>query len=147
MYKYEDISVEEISLIKELWYKNRDYHKETSEDFSSDYNNIVFEERMKNLCSKLIKITLVRTEEAVSVAYCLSVIKNREAEVATLFVDGNHRKKGIARKLLDSHIQWFNQNNCDDISVSVLHNNESAIKLYEKSGFRKDIVKMRIASK
>lgn len=147
MYKYEDISVNEIHLIRDLWHKNRDFHKETSEDFSLDYHDLIFDERMKSLLTKRIKVTIVKTKEADVVAYCLSVIQKKEGEVATLFVDDLHRKRGIGNKLLERHIQWFYQNNCDDISVSVLFNNESAIKLYKKYGFKKDIIKMRIPNK
>lgn len=59
--KYQDIGFEEISLIKNVWEKNRDYHRDISEHFSNDYVGLCFEERMQflgDIDKENVKITI-----------------------------------------------------------------------------------------
>lgn len=147
MLAYKDIMEEKIDCVKDLWEKNRLYHKENSNDFSTDYDALSFNERMKVLFnkSKMRKITIVENEEKQVVAYCMSIIsETKSSEIATLYVDENYRRAGIGKKLLQLHIKWFEENNIIDVGVEVLHNNFSAISLYENIGLRKDTMKMRI---
>ncbi len=58
---YKDVEFKDIVVIKDLWEKNRIYHERTSKYFSSDYSNLIFEERMaflQELNPKNLKITV-----------------------------------------------------------------------------------------
>lgn len=147
MFTYKDLTEEKIDCVKDLWEKNRIYHKRNSKDFSTDYDGLNFNERMKVLFnkSKMRKITIVENEEKQVIAYCMSIIsETKSGEIATLHVEENCRRAGIGKKLLQLHIKWFEENNIINIGAEVLHNNFSAISLYESVGLRKDTMKMRI---
>lgn len=147
MFIYKDLSEEKVDYVRNLWEKNRLFHKENSIDFSTEYDNISFDERMKGLLnqSKIRKITIVENEEKQIIAYCMSIISEiKIGEIATLYVEENYRRAGIGKKLLQLHMKWFEENHITNVGVEVLHNNLSAISLYEKVGFKKDTMKMKI---
>lgn len=147
MFIYKDLSEEKVDYVRNLWEKNRLFHKENSIDFSTEYDNISFDERMKGLLnqSKIRKITIVENEEKQIIAYCMSIINEiKIGEIATLYVEEIYRRAGIGKKLLQLHMKWFEDNHITNVRVEVLHNNLSAISLYEKVGFKKDTMKMKI---
>lgn len=147
MFTYKDLIEDKIDCVKDLWEKNRLFHKENSNGFSIDYDGLSFKERMKVLFNKPTKrkITIVENEENQIIAYCMSIITEAKlGEIATLYVEENCRRAGIGKKLLQLHIKWFEENDINNVRVEVLHNNFSAISLYESVGLRKDTMKMRI---
>lgn len=92
---YKDIELKDISMIKELWEKNRIYHECTSKYFSSDYSDLIFEERMaflKEIDPNSIKITVAFSDEK-AVGYCISIKSETEseAEMLSLHVDKKFR--------------------------------------------------------
>lgn len=146
MYCYKDITQNEIAELKSLWEGNRIFHQHLSKYFSADYEGLIFEQRMNALFeyAEKVKITVAKDETAVPVGYCLSIIHGNTGEVATLYIDEQHRKKGIAKKLLSQHLDWLKGQLCKDIFVHVLSVNEHAIRLYEDMGFEQDLLKMRV---
>ncbi len=150
MYEYRDITMDEIDHIRELWYKNRDFHQSRSAYFSADYDHLKFEDRMEKIAerSKQIRITVAEDEKAKPVAYCLSMVsESGDGEIATLFVDENFRKQGIGRYLLEQHLQWFSERGIDSICVEVLYDNDAAIDLYKSVGFVQDTTRMRVPAR
>lgn len=147
MFIYKELEESKINAVKNLWNKNRLFHQENTTCFSIDYVNLNFEDRMKNLLnrSKLSKITVVENKNGQVIAYCMSIIdKANSGEIATLYVEEEYRRMNIGKNLLQLHIGWFQDNNAVNVGVEVLHDNLSAVNLYESVGFRKDTMKMRI---
>ena len=64
-----------------------------------------------------------------------SIIYER-AEVIDIIIDEKERKKGYGNKLLSKVIEIAKESNCTNITMEVNVNNESAIKLYKKNGFK-----------
>jgi ribosomal protein S18 acetylase RimI-like enzyme len=61
-----------------------------------------------------------------------------------MFVDPRYRRKGINKKVIDSLIDWSKSKGIDEIRLDVFDQNESAVSAYEKLGFSKTLVQMRI---
>lgn len=144
---YKDIELKDISMIKELWEKNRRYHECTSKYFSSDYSDLIFEERMaflKEIDPNSIKITVAFSDEK-AVGYCISIKSETEseAEMLSLHVDKKFRGKGIGRELSNDHIKWFKENECEHIKVVVSQENYNTIEFYKSLGFLPNTLSMK----
>ncbi len=129
-----DVSYNEIEVIKNLWEENRQYHESTSQYFRESYRYISFEERIKVFENKTIKITVAKSDDG-CIGYCISTIIDGQGEIESLHVDENNRGKGIGKKLVIKHMEWFKENNCRVIGVTVSQENESTIGFYKKLGF------------
>lgn len=132
-----DIDLKDINRIKELWEKNRLYHERSSEHFGSDYKSVCFEERMSkfnDFDDNMLKITICSEGQTI-IGYCISIIDNSVGEVESIHVEESKRGCGIGEKLVNNHLQWMREMNCERIGVTVSHENESTIRFYEKLGF------------
>ncbi|QKX05539.1 GNAT family N-acetyltransferase [Aquimarina sp. TRL1] len=70
-------------------------------------------------------------------------IQDRLGYIGFMFVDENHRGKGIAKKVITSLIDWLKTREIEEVQLEVYHQNPSAIKAYEKAGFKQHLVCMR----
>jgi len=61
-----------------------------------------------------------------------------------MFVDPRYRRKGINKKIIDSLIDWSKSKGIVEIRLDVFDQNHSAVLAYEKLGFNKTSVKMRM---
>lgn len=143
-----DITFAQVSLIKELWEKNRIFHRNISEHFSDVYDNISFKERMNDLNifdEQQLKITIAEDSINSQIAgYCISTFKDTIGETQTLHVDENLRNSGIGKKLMDNHINWLKNNGCKTINITVAAENSNAIEFYKSLGFRPNTLEMRL---
>jgi len=64
-----------------------------------------------------------------------------------MFVHVEHRGKGINKLIIDGLRKWTLSQNIHEMRLEVYHNNPAAIRAYEKAGFSKNIVEMRIGLK
>jgi len=55
-----------------------------------------------------------------------------------------HRGKGINKKIMDGLKDWVRSQNITELRLDVYHDNISAIKAYEKIGFTKHMIEMRL---
>lgn len=145
---YRDIPYSQISIIKDLWEKNRSYHENLSENFGYIYINIVFEERIKHLDmfdNAHIKITVaenISTKEIVG--YCISTTKGNDGETQSLHVDENNRGLGIGKNLMNSHLEWMRKKGCTNIIITVAYENKNTIEFYKTLGFKENTIEMRL---
>lgn len=145
---YRDIPYSRISIVKDLWEKNRSYHENLSEDFGYIYTNIVFEERITHLDmfdNDQIKITVAEnlsTKEIVG--YCISTIKENEGETQSLHVEENKRGLGIGKNLMYSHLEWMKNKGCTNIIITVAFENKNTIGFYKTLGFKENTIEMRL---
>lgn len=148
MISYKDISFEEVSVIKDVWERNRVYHQNISKFFSDLYFDIVFEDRIKGFGDYEegnIKITLAENEEDKNLlGYCISTMEGERGEPQTLHVIEEARGNGIGCELMKRHMKWLKENGCKSIKIEVSYENHNTIKFYEELGFRPNTIEMRL---
>jgi GNAT superfamily N-acetyltransferase len=60
-----------------------------------------------------------------------------------MYVEPEYRGKGINGTLIKKLISWAKSKNIHEIQLDVYAENDSALKAYEKLGFKPDLLKMR----
>lgn len=68
----------------------------------------------------------------------------RHAYLGFMYVDPNHRGKGVNKKIIEALKQWATSQNITEMRLNVYHNNLTAIKAYENAGFTKHMIEMRM---
>ena len=71
----------------------------------------------------------------------------RHAYLGFMYVVPDHRGKGVVRKIIDALEQWSISQNITEMRLEVYDNNLAAIKAYEKAGFTRHILEMRMGLK
>jgi ribosomal protein S18 acetylase RimI-like enzyme len=61
-----------------------------------------------------------------------------------MFVKPEYRRNGINKKIIDSLIDWSKNKGVTEIRLDVFEQNKSAVYAYEKIGFSKTLVNMRM---
>ncbi|WHI46072.1 GNAT family N-acetyltransferase [Microbulbifer sp. VAAF005] len=73
----------------------------------------------------------------------ISLDHERHAYLGFMYVSPAHRGKGINSKLIEKLIAWGKQNGVQDFYLDVYSQNSSAIKAYEKVGFKPSLMEMK----
>lgn len=97
-----------------------------------------YEEGLKNyvINNEFIKIWLIKYNEQIiaTIGYCER--NNKIAEVKKLYIDQEHRNKGLGRKLMDVVVEHIKkEKDYDKIYVGTSNHFKNAIKFYQKYGF------------
>lgn len=99
------------------------------------------EERMRGWLD--MSYTAVIAEEApgIELGYCLFCEEERHFYLRQLYVEREHRRRGIATALLDRMYAdyWVHK----PLRLEVLVHNEAAIRFYERYGFAQYALEMR----
>jgi RimJ/RimL family protein N-acetyltransferase len=66
------------------------------------------------------------------------------AYLGFMYTDANYRGKGVNAKIIEALKNWCNLQNVFEIRLDVYNENTAAIKAYEKAGFKKHLINMRI---
>ena len=61
-----------------------------------------------------------------------------------MYVAPEHRGKGVVQKIIETLKQWSISENITEMRLEVYQNNLAAIKAYEKIGFTKHMIEMRM---
>jgi len=61
-----------------------------------------------------------------------------------MYVEPQHRGKGIHKIILEVLKRWSLSKNITELQLEVYFNNTAAITAYEKAGFIKHIIEMRL---
>ncbi|MFN2438132.1 MAG: GNAT family N-acetyltransferase [Chitinophagaceae bacterium] len=61
-----------------------------------------------------------------------------------MYVAPEHRGKGVNQKIIEALKQWSLSQNIKELRLEVYQDNHSAIKAYEKIGFAKHLIQMRM---
>jgi GNAT superfamily N-acetyltransferase len=69
------------------------------------------------------------------------------AYLGFMYVDPNYRGQGVNKKIIEALKQWAISQNVIEMRLEVYHDNLTAIKAYEKAGFTKHMVEMRLGLK
>jgi GNAT superfamily N-acetyltransferase len=68
----------------------------------------------------------------------------KQGYLGFMFVLEEHRGKGLNRLIIKALINWCKHRNINEIRLNVYDKNPSAIKAYEKVGFSKHMINMRL---
>ena len=93
-------------------------------DFFAQFNNIY----IKNV------VVAYENEEAVGCG-AFKEYEPNVAEIKRMFVNPNHRNKGIAKMILNELINWSQQENYTSAILETADKLKPAIKLYKSFGF------------
>ena len=66
------------------------------------------------------------------------------AYIGFMYVKSQHRGKGVGQEILIALQSWASSRNVNEILLDVYHDNLAAIRTYEKAGFKRHLVKMRL---
>ncbi len=61
-----------------------------------------------------------------------------------MFVPVQYRGRGLNKLIIDALLNWCRERGIDEIRLDVYDVNEPAIKAYEKAGFKKHMITMRM---
>ncbi|MED1555367.1 GNAT family N-acetyltransferase [Bacillus paramycoides] len=133
------ITLDEIEIIRDSLDKLHEYHNSKSKYFSGDYPRITFEERIEEY-KRNSKYGEYRTELLIDsetdniLGFCIAYSKKISGKIEVLFVDEKYRRNGFGLKLMNSAVEWFKEQQIDDIELTVVYGNE-AVSFYQKLGF------------
>jgi RimJ/RimL family protein N-acetyltransferase len=65
------------------------------------------------------------------------------AYLGFMWVEPEHRGMGVNQQIIDALTAWARSRNSNELRLDVYHENERAIKAYEKAGFSKNMINMR----
>lgn len=68
----------------------------------------------------------------------------KQGYLGFMFVPEIHRGKGYNKLIMEALIQWCKERHVNEIRLDVYDVNHSAIKAYEKVGFKKHMINMRM---
>jgi ribosomal protein S18 acetylase RimI-like enzyme len=69
---------------------------------------------------------------------------SRHAYLGFMYVDPDYRGKGVNQKIIEALKTWSLLQNVAEMRLDVYFNNDIAIKAYEKAGFTKHMIEMRM---
>lgn len=69
---------------------------------------------------------------------------NTYAYLGFMYVDPKQRGKGINKKIIDFLFKWIKEQNITEVRLDVYSENTAALRAYEKAGFKKHLVNMRM---
>jgi GNAT superfamily N-acetyltransferase len=64
-----------------------------------------------------------------------------------MYVDESYRGLGLNQRIMDKLIAWGREQGLCDFYLDVYAGNQSAIKAYEKSGFKPSMIEMKLTLK
>ena len=68
----------------------------------------------------------------------------QHAYLGFMYVSPAHRGKGVNKKIIETLKQWAFTQDITEMRLDVYNNNVAAIKAYEKAGFTKHLIEMRM---
>ena len=69
---------------------------------------------------------------------------DQHAYLGFMFVPEKHRGNGYNKLIIDALLAWSKEKNIQEIRLDVYDSNPSAIRAYEKAGFKKHLINMRL---
>ncbi len=75
-----------------------------------------------------------------TVGYCLATRDGRFAHLISIAVLHEHRRKGVARALLQQLVEYLARHGVDELWLEVNAGNKEAIELYQRFGFLKMMI-------
>ena len=138
---YIELNNDKIDLIKPLWEKLRDQHRELSPYFPERYVELTFGERKEDLLKKsengILRIDTAydKTTEQF-IGYCISSISNEQiGEVDSIYLEEKYRSEGLGDTLMKRSLNWMDQNGVKTKKIMVAAGNENTLAFYSRYNF------------
>jgi ribosomal-protein-alanine N-acetyltransferase len=106
---------------------------ETASFRSDAYDRNLFAEFLHK-CGGLFLVAMWGTKVA---GYAISCINPRGAELVSIAVLPDHRKRGVASALMDSTLRRLRRRQVGQLTLMVKVSNTAALSFYERYGFRR----------
>jgi len=74
-----------------------------------------------------------------------SLAHKQHAYLGFMYVSPMHRGKGVNAKLINQLIDWSKRRGISDLYLDVYSENDSAVKAYEKVGFKASLLEMQLS--
>lgn len=71
-------------------------------------------------------------------------IHDRHAYLGLMYVEPDFRGQGIIQEIISQLMQWARGEGVNDFYLDVYADNDPAVRAYEKFGFRRNLVEMRL---
>lgn len=69
---------------------------------------------------------------------------DKQGYLGFMFVPEKHRGHGYNKLIINALLKWCKSRKANEIRLDVYNNNPSAIRAYEKAGFKKHLINMRL---
>lgn len=131
----------ELDMIKPLWEKLLEYHRDRSQYFSEYYASINFELRKQTLLEKsrdgAIRVDLaIDKERNQLIGYCVSTLSGeKQGEIESIYVEPEYRGSGVGDNLMRKALAWMDINQARKKILSVAQGNESVMGFYRRYKF------------
>ncbi len=138
---YIELANDKIDLIKPLWEKLRDHHRELSPYFPERYVELTFSERKEDLLEKsengILRIDTAYDETSKQfIGYCISsILDEKVGEVDSIYLDEEYRFSGIGDALIKRALNWMDQNSVETKRIIVAAGNENTLAFYSRYNF------------
>lgn len=70
---------------------------------------------------------------------------DRHAYLGFMYVEPRHRGRGINRAIIAELVEWSRSRGVRDVYLDVYEGNRAAMRAYEKAGFGRSVVEMRLS--
>jgi diamine N-acetyltransferase len=134
---FNEIGIQDIIRIKQLWSKLNAIHSVTSPFFSDEYASKSFDHRVDELSEKsrrgIIKIFIAQDKDTdIIIGYCVCSSIESTGEIDSIFVEDEYRKNKIGDMLLSYAEEFFNSNSVSKRVVCVYIGNEQVMNFYNR---------------
>ena len=135
--------IEDFKRVNELAVQVHEMHVTWNPDIFKSVEEVINKEYFENLI-KNEEIYIAKVDQEI-VGYIIFNIKEKEnssmryrkqLNIDAICVDERYRGKGIGTKILESIKEIAKTRGCTDLYLTVNQENENAIKVYEKFGFK-----------
>lgn len=135
--------IEDFSRVNELAKQVHELHVNWRPDLFFSVDEVISKEDFEKMVQDK-EIFVARVEDEI-VGYITINIKEKnnpsmryrkQLQIEAICVDEKNRGKGIGTELLEYARKFGKENNCTDLYLTVNKENEKAIKIYEKFGFK-----------
>ena len=135
--------IEDFKRVNELAVQVHEMHVTWNPDIFKSVEEVINKEYFENLI-KNEEIYIAKVDKEI-VGYIIFNIKEKEnpsmryrkqLNIDAICVDEKYRGKGIGTKILESIKEIAKTRGCTDLYLTVNQENENAIKVYEKFGFK-----------
>lgn len=136
-------NIEDFKRVNELAVQVHEMHVTWNPDIFKSVKEVINKEYFDNLI-KNEEIYIAKVDKEI-VGYIIFNIKEKEnpsmryrkqLNIDAICVDERYRGKGIGTKILESIKEIAKTKGCTDLYLTVNQENENAIKVYEKFGFK-----------
>lgn len=136
-WKIETSGRERLDIIKPLWEKFNEIHRQDSRHFRDYYSGFTFEERIKGfaeLPAEDFLLQIVHVKDT-PLGYCISTVRGNDGEIDSLYLEEAMRGSGLGSHLVEQAMLWMREKKCSRFRVSVADGHESVLEFYGKLGF------------